>query len=143
MFERSLRAGEAHVHRLLAVSACSTKALRTWFWSENNPEVRGLALLRAWLSPDQLAQYHAEGYFDVTGCDTGKRYRIHYGTSMNVHEMDPAGWARVGWCFVPDTYLVAGDVMLAQKIALETDERGALAVAKQFSPAHRYTFVPC
>ena len=28
--------------------------------------------------------------------------------------------------------LVPGDVMLAQKIALETDERGALAVAKQF-----------
>jgi hypothetical protein len=27
---------------------------------------------------------------------------------------------------------VAGDVMLAQKIALETDERGALMVAKPF-----------
>jgi hypothetical protein len=30
-------------------------------------------------------------------------------------------------------YLVAGDVMLAQKIALETDERGALAV-DNFTP---------
>ncbi len=39
---------------------------------------------------------------------------------------------RVGWCFAPKGYLVAGDVMLAQKIALETDERGALAVANRF-----------
>jgi hypothetical protein len=31
--------------------------------------------------------------------------------------------------------LVPGDVMLAQKIALETDELGALMVAKQFSPS--------
>jgi hypothetical protein len=33
------------------------------------------------------------------------------------------------WCFVPEGNLVAGDVMLAQKIALETNERAALAVA--------------
>ena len=39
---------------------------------------------------------------------------------------------RKGWCFVPEGNLVPGDVMLAQKIALETDERGALAVARQF-----------
>jgi hypothetical protein len=53
---------------------------------------------------------------------------------MNIHEIDRAGRARIGWCFVPNAYLVAGDVMLAQKIALETDERGALAVAKTFIP---------
>jgi hypothetical protein len=35
---------------------------------------------------------------------------------------------------VPKDYLVAGDVMLAQKIALETDERGTLAVANNFLP---------
>jgi hypothetical protein len=34
---------------------------------------------------------------------------------------------------VPEGYLVAGDVMLAQKIALETDERGALQLANNFS----------
>jgi hypothetical protein len=56
---------------------------------------------------------------------------------MNVHEMDDGGRPRAGWCFIPNIYLVAGDAMLAQKIALETDERGALAVAKQFSPAQR------
>lgn len=105
-------------------------------------EARGLRLLREWLSPEQLAQYDAHSYFDVIGCDSGKRYRIQQGTSMNIHEIDGAGHPRVGWCFVPNGYLVAGDVMLAQKIAMETDERGALTVAKQFTPTQRNVFVP-
>ena len=96
-------------------------------------DARGLQLLKEWLSPEQRAQYDANGYFDVTGCNTGKRYRIHHGTAMNVHEIDFAGRVRVGWCFIPRACLVAGDVMLAQKIALETDELGALAVARNFS----------
>ena len=49
-------------------------------------------------------------------------------------EMDEAGNPKMGWCFVPNGYLVPGDVMLAQKIALETDELAALAVANRFSP---------
>ena len=95
-------------------------------------EARGLELLKEWLSPEQFAQYGAKSYFEVTGCHSGKRYRISHGTSMNIHELDGAGRPRVGWCFAPKGYLVAGDVMLAQKIALETDERGALAVANKF-----------
>jgi hypothetical protein len=95
-------------------------------------EARGLELLKEWLSPGQFAQYDAKSYFEVTGCHSGKRYRINHGTSMNIHELDGAGRPRVGWCFAPKGYLVAGDVMLAQKIALETDERGALAVANRF-----------
>src|ERR1700675_116759 len=96
-------------------------------------EARGLGLLKEWLSPEQFAQYDAKSNFDVTGCHSGKRYRISHGTSMNIHEIDGIGRPRFGWCFVPKGYLVAGDVMLAQKIALETDERGALAVANKFS----------
>jgi hypothetical protein len=95
-------------------------------------EARGLELLKEWLSPEQFAQYDTKSYFEVTGCHSGKRYRISRGTSMNIHELDSAGRPRVGWCFAPKGYLVAGDVMLAQKIALETDERGALAVANRF-----------
>jgi hypothetical protein len=105
-------------------------------------EAHGLKLLKEWLSPEQLAQYDAKSYFDVTGCHSGKRYRISHGTSMNIHEIDGIGRPRFGWCFVPKGYLVAGDVMLAQKIALETDERGALAVANKFSllESRRNTF---
>jgi hypothetical protein len=88
--------------------------------------------LKEWLSPEQSAQYDAKSYIEVTGCHSGKRYRISHGTSMNILELDSAGRPRLGWCFAPKGYLVAGDVMLAQKIALETDERGALAVANRF-----------
>jgi len=97
-------------------------------------EQRGLKLLREWLSQEQLAQYDWHGYFEVIGCHTGKRYRICHGNGANIIELDDAALPRTGWCFVPRAPLVAGDVMLAQKIALETDERGALAVANNFTP---------
>ena len=103
----------------------------------NATEARGLKLLKEWLSPEQLTQYDANGFFDVTGCDSGKRYRIHHGAAMNVVEIDDVGGVRIGWCFIPKACVVAGDVMLAQKISLETDERGALAIAKNFRPNSR------
>jgi hypothetical protein len=109
------------------------KALRDWFReAQREREARGRRLLTEWLSPEQWAQYEANGYFDVSGCDTGKRYRIRHGIVTNVYELNEAGQPRTGWCFVPEGSLVAGDVVLAQKIALETDERGALAVANTF-----------
>ena len=76
----------------------------------------------------------AHNYFEVKGCHAGKRYRIRHGMGTNVYELDAARRPRAGWCFVPKDNLVAGDVMLARKIALETDERGALAVANNFTP---------
>ena len=94
-------------------------------------EERGVNLLREWLSPEQRALFDAKRYFDVIGCDNGKRYRIHYGETTNVHEIGDDDLPSVGWCFMPVGSLVAGDVMLAQKIALETYEYGALAVANR------------
>jgi hypothetical protein len=96
-------------------------------------KTRGIAFLREWLSPMQRAQFDASKSFDVVGCDSGKRYRIHYGRVTNVHEIDDAGQPVTGWCFVPSGHLVAGDVMLAQKIALETNERATMAVANRFN----------
>jgi hypothetical protein len=68
------------------------------------------------------------------GCHSGKRYRIYRGTAQNVFEIDDAGQLKLGLCVTPFGGLVAGDVMLAQKIALETDENAALAVANRFLP---------
>lgn len=107
------------------------------FGFHSNREARGLALLKTWLTPEQLAQYRQYRHFDVTGCHSGRRYRIRYGVSMNVFELDSLGRPVVGRCFVPKDNLVAGDVMLAQKIGLETNERGVLLVAKTFSPRWR------
>ncbi len=110
----------------------SSRFVPSFRYGYGESEARGLELLKEWLSPEQFAQYDAKSYFEVTGCHSGKRYRISHGTSMNIYELDGAGRPRVGLCFVPKGYLVAGDVMLAQKIALETDERRALMVANKF-----------
>ncbi|WGD49199.1 hypothetical protein QA641_26595 [Bradyrhizobium sp. CB1650] len=126
------------VFRLGAPARARLHALRELyrrFFGENTPDARGRRLLSEWLTPAQLAQFEQHRYFDVVGSHSGKRYRIHYGTAANVHEINDAGIATMGWCFVPSGFLVPGDVMLAQKIALETDERAALALANRFPPA--------
>lgn len=110
------------------------RALYRSFIEENGPEARSRRLFRDWLSPDQRAQFDAEGCFEATGSHTGRRYRVHYGTVSNVVRLDEAGQPETGWCFIPQGALAAGDVMLAQKIALETDEMAALALANRFSP---------
>ena len=65
---------------------------------------RGIRLLMENLSAAQRKQYEKYGYFDVTGGKTGKRYRS----------------------------LVAGDIMLAQKAAIELFESDALRIAIRF-----------
>jgi hypothetical protein len=98
-----------------------------------NAQNRGLQLLKSWLSPLQLCTYEKERYFDVIGSDTAKTYRIRHGRSLNIDELGRGERKVCTWCFLPQGGLVEGDVMLAQKIALETDERAALAVANRFS----------
>jgi hypothetical protein len=128
------RDANGQFRRLLAACLRLARGFREWYLRPSTREERGLKLLREWLSREQLAQYDARDYFEVIGCHTGKRYRICHGIGANVFELDDAGLRRAGWCFVLKDPLVAGDVMLAQKIALETDERGALAVANKFTP---------
>jgi hypothetical protein len=137
MFEGLPHMAIRQLRWLLTSATRGSQANWNWYRElghENDSEARGLRLLREWLSPEQLVQYDTHRYFDVIGCHSGKRYRIRHGTATNIHELDDAGDPRAGWCFVPRDYLVAGDVMLAQKIALETNERGALAVARNFAP---------
>jgi hypothetical protein len=100
----------------------------------NSPEARGRRLLRRWLSAEQLAQFDARNFFDVIGCHTAKRYRVYYANVANVEEINKVGRPIMCYCFIPKGDLVPGDVMLAQKIALETNELAALAVANRFTP---------
>jgi hypothetical protein len=51
-----------------------------------------------------------------------------------VCEIDDKGRLQEGLCFMPIGALPIGDVMLAQKIALETCEREVRAVAMRFTP---------
>ena len=101
--------------------------------SEWERDVRGLTLLKNWLRPTQLQSYEKFGYFDVIGSDSGTIYRIHHGQQANVEQLDHVGQPVCAWCFVPVGDLVAGDVMLAQKIALETNEREAIGVAVKYA----------
>jgi hypothetical protein len=69
--------------------------------------------------------------FEVIGCDTGTRYLITFATAMNIHQLDQDGLSVAQWCFGPKGDLPRGDVLLVQKIALETMERDVLALANK------------
>jgi hypothetical protein len=92
-------------------------------------EAKGLSLLRSWLTPEQDERWSRDSEFEVVGCDTGARYRITNGTTMNVIELDKNGRSVKRWCFTPVGPIVQGDVLLAQKIALETMENYARSLA--------------
>jgi hypothetical protein len=124
-------AGSA-AHAVFRLHESCWQALYDFWLPKEGAQAKGRRLLREWLSAQQCAQFDAHGYFDVIGCQTGKRYRIRYGYYMNVEELDQEGRPAIGWCFVPAGHLVPGDVMLAQKIALETSERAAMAIANTF-----------
>ena len=112
----------------------ATRALFIRHGMERTPEGRSLRLLRQWLSPGQRAQFAEESYFEVVGSDTGKRYRICAGAATNVCELDESGRPTHGLCFLPIGELPIGDVMLFQKITLESSESRALGVARSFVP---------
>ena len=97
-------------------------------------EERGQNLLLQWLSPDQVEQYDLCLYFEVVGSATGTRYRIRRGTAMNIEQLAADGCVTRRWCFAPEGTFGTGDVMLAQKIALETFELDALAIANHDGP---------
>jgi hypothetical protein len=102
--------------------------------TDQTSEGRALQLLRHWLSSAQRAQFVKKGYFELAGGDTGKHYRIHVGAISNVCEIDHKGRPVIGLCFRTVGELPIGDVMLAQKIALESCESYALSVARKFEP---------
>jgi len=94
-------------------------------------ETKGDALLRGWLTDEQVREWDLHGHFETTGSYSGRRYRLRRGKEMNIDELDPAGQVVAQWCFAPQGNLVVGDVLLAQKIALETMESEALRVANR------------
>jgi hypothetical protein len=98
---------------------------------------RGRRLLDEHLSSLQRRQLAIAGSFEVIGGTTGRRYRIRPGSAMNIDELDESGLRVCSWCFSPVGNLVTGDVMLAQKLALELFEFEALGVANRSSDAYR------
>jgi hypothetical protein len=97
---------------------------------------RGLRLLQDNLSPAQRDQFDRCGCFEVVGGETGRRYRIRYGHEMNVELLDRKGGFARSLCFMPEGKLAVGDVMLAQKLALELFESETLEIANTFTRGH-------
>jgi hypothetical protein len=108
--------------------------LRAFFsiFEHESPGQKGIKLLRDHLTAAQLKQHDELRYFDVIGCDTGHRYRIYHADSMNIDEFDGNGICINRWCFLPKGGLTRGDVLLAQKIALELFELDARAIANKY-----------
>lgn len=94
---------------------------------------RALALLKEWLSPQQRKQFEEHQWFEVIGGSTGQRYRIYAMRTNNVIEFDEDGHRVAVLCFGPVGDLALGDHLLAQKIALETNESEALRVANRIN----------
>jgi hypothetical protein len=95
-----------------------------------------MELLVEQLSPAQRVQYDRFKYFDVVGGDTGRRYRIRQGQMLNVEVLDSTGHRMCLLCFMPEGHLPVGDVMLAQKLALESFEVEVIKVARMSPPLH-------
>jgi hypothetical protein len=71
--------------RIIMVASRGARAIRNGtLRGGTQAEIRGISLLKGWLSPEQLAQYESYRYFDVIGRQSGNRYRIRYGTGMNI-----------------------------------------------------------
>jgi hypothetical protein len=116
---------------LMIVSMAGTRSQRP-HELRRQAEEKGLALLNSWLTGEQAAQWMSRREFDVLGSDTGTRYRITTKSGgMNVHELDGTGRTVMRWCFGPAGLAVSGDILLAQKIALETMEDQARAIANR------------
>ena len=97
-------------------------------------EAKGMQLLLDNLTEEQRNQYRKRGHFDAIGSMSGKRYRIMHGTMRNVLEIGQSVEPGLGRCFMPKGNLVAGDCMLAQKIAIENCEEEVLRTAMPFQP---------
>ena len=96
---------------------------------------KAMRLLNGWLTAEQRHEFKMRGHFHVIGGETKRRYRIKRGAVMNVIELDAKGKPLLGHCFTLPGQLPDGDVMLAQKLALELQEYEALAKANVFEIA--------
>ena len=101
-------------------------------------ESRSHRLLVDNLSNAQRAQFLTRGSFEVTGGDTGKRYRIKRARQMNIEELDRSGRRIKQLCFLPKGDVPLGDMMLAQKLALELFETEALGIATRTAVREEY-----
>ncbi len=96
------------------------------------PFERAETLLLSHLTPAQQAQWEIHRYFETIGA-SGRVYRIfqwmtsHHGSRNVVWIRD--GCEVVGYCAFPRVSLPDADIVLAQKLAIETDDHTFTKIA--------------
>jgi hypothetical protein len=84
-------------------------------------EGKARALLESVLNPDELTAFKRDGHLIVHG-RSGRRYRLRQGRVANIDVIHRDGRILHRLCAHPDRTMPALDIMLAQKLWLETDE---------------------
>ena len=88
--------------RITVLAAGRARALRKWYLEAGytQEEIRGINLLKQWLSPEQLAQYEAHRYFDVIGRQSGKAisHPLRYGDEYTGDGLAQKGSGRLVFC---------------------------------------------
>ena len=87
-------------------------------WSEN-------------LDDEQRKLFKLGRHFMVHSRDAKRRYKIEYGTAGNVKLLREDGKAVASFCIHPEIHVPTEDVMLAQKLLLETAEDEFLRIANR------------
>jgi hypothetical protein len=105
------------------------------------PTVRASAFLRRHLSREQRVSFAARGHFDLAS-EWGRRYRITEGNCRNVFSLvrgEDGEWHPLQCFCLMAPGVPVGDLLLAQKLLLETNEKHFLdraVVSPEYGP-HR------
>jgi hypothetical protein len=108
-------------------AACAAQAVEAEKQAVANEKAK--KLLVEHLSAEQQKTYEEKRYFDVD--IEGRTYRIHHGSHGNVRLLgtgDKAGKEITKYCIQPEGVPI-GDVLLAQKLLLEANEKEFLRIA--------------
>lgn len=110
------------VYQQVAVAAPAPPAV-----DHHAAEKKAEELLFLFLSEEQKKQYKEHGYFETEVNDN--RYRIARGRAGNIYRLDKSGKPVTRLCVHPEELLPSSDNVLAQYLALHSDEQQLLRTA--------------
>lgn len=117
--------------KLLRLLAARRMRVDSALWADQRAYRRARRLLRRSLTPAQRLEFDRRRSFTLQA-PSGTTYRIGYAASLNIEVLCPAGKVRYRLCAVPEGLLPIPDIMLAQKLMLETQEADFLRIAARY-----------
>lgn len=126
--------------RTAAEIEAADRAATAWAADRAAAIERARTLLLRHLSASQRDQFNRDGYFIVAG--RAARYRVRVGRTANVDVIDRSGRATHRLCAHPAELVPDFDTMLAQKLALETDEAAFVRIANRHPAANAEQLLP-